>query len=139
MRKKLSKQGILFLAGGMLYLLVELLWRGYSHWSMFFMGGLCFVLIGLINEIFPWDMALWLQGVAGAAVITAAELAVGYLVNLHLDWQVWDYSDMPLNLMGQICVPFSLLWILVSMAAVIADDYLRYCLFHEKLPVYRLF
>ncbi len=139
MRKKLSKQGILFLAGGILYLLVELLWRGYSHWSMFFMGGLCFVLIGLINEIFPWDMALWLQGVIGAAVITAAELAVGSIVNLHLGWQVWDYSDMPLNLMGQICVPFSLLWILVSMVAVIADDYLRYCLFHEKLPVYRLF
>lgn len=139
MRKKLSKHGILFLSGGFLYVLVEIFWRGFSHWSMFFMGGLCFILIGLINEIFPWDMSLFLQGVVGAAVITVAELAVGYIVNIRLGWQVWDYFDMPLNLMGQICVPFSLLWILVSIAAVILDDYLRHWLFNEELPRYCLF
>ncbi|MCI8372439.1 MAG: hypothetical protein HFI75_08590 [Lachnospiraceae bacterium] len=139
MWKSISKHGILFVAGGILYVLIELFWRGYSHWSMFFIGGLCFFLIGLLNEVFPWNMPLCLQGLAGATVITVAELAFGYLVNIRLGWQIWDYSDMPLNLMGQICVPFSLLWILVSIAAVITDDWIRYRIFNEKLPTYRLF
>ena len=50
---KALKQAILFGAGGLLYVFVEMLWRGYSHWTMFIVGGLCFVLIGLINEVIP--------------------------------------------------------------------------------------
>lgn len=84
-------------------------------------------------------MPLWEQGVIGALVITIAELITGYIVNIRLSWQIWDYSDMPLNFEGQICLPFSLLWVLVSIVAVIADDWLRYRMFDEEVPTYRLF
>ena len=50
-RQKLtSKYLFLFAVGGALYVLIELLWRGWSHWTMFALGGLCFVYLGLINE-----------------------------------------------------------------------------------------
>ena len=52
---------------------------------------------------------------------------------------VWDYSGMLLNYKGQICLPFSILWIFVSVAAVVLDDWLRYWLFGEERPHYTLF
>ena len=44
------KYFFLFSFGGIVYVLIEMLWRGYSHWSMFILGGICFVLLGLINK-----------------------------------------------------------------------------------------
>ena len=49
----------------------------------------------------------------------------------------WDYSDMPFNILGQVCLPFSALWVLLSALAIILDDYLRYWLYHEEQPHYR--
>lgn len=130
---------ILFGIGGLLYLLIELLFRGYTHWTMFIVGGLCFVLVGTINEIMPWHTSLILQCVIGAAIITGIEFISGCIINLWFRWNVWDYSDMPFNLLGQICLPFSLLWIILSAVAIILDDYIRYFLFGEEKPRYKLF
>lgn len=124
--------------GGLLYIGLEIIWRGHSHWTMFFLGGVCFVIIGLINEMIPWCMPIWKQMLVGAAIITALEFFTGSIVNLWLGWNVWDYSGMPLNVMGQICVPYMLLWIPVSVAAIITDDYLRYYLFNEERPHYNI-
>lgn len=136
---KIFKEEKLFLLGGLLYYLIEMLYRGYSHWTMFLLGGACFVLIGAINEYIPWRMPIWQQGIIGSLIITAGELIIGYIVNIQLGWQIWNYQDMPFNFMGQICLPFSLLWIAVSLAAIVLDDYLRYWLFDEEKPHYRLF
>ena len=78
------KEMILGLVGGIIYIAIELLWRGYSHWSMFVLGGLCFVLLGQINEVIPWDMPLWMQVFIGTAIITAMEFIAGCIVNLWL-------------------------------------------------------
>lgn len=137
--KKPLKALILFLCGGCLYFLLEILWRGYSHWSMFLLGGLCFFLIGAINEFIPWKMPLIVQGWIGSlCIVTPLEFVTGCIVNLWLGWNVWDYSDMPLNLLGQICLPFSLVWVAVSIAAVVLDDWLRYWWFGEEKPHYKL-
>lgn len=138
MIKKYSKISILAAVGGFSYMGLELLWRGRTHWSMGLVGALCFILIGGLNEYLSWDMSLLKQGVIGSCVITAAEFLFGIILNLYLGWDVWDYSNLPLNLLGQICLPFSLLWILVSIGVVILDDYLRYCLFKEAKPHYKL-
>lgn len=90
---------------------------------MFILGGLCFVLLGLINEIIPWNMPLLLQGIMGSAIIvTPLEFITGYIVNIQLGWNIWDYSSMPFNFMGQICLSFSILWIFISILAIILDD-----------------
>lgn len=134
--KTYHKNLILWVLGGLLYVGIELFWRGYSHWTMFILGGICFVCIGAINEIIPWCMPLWQQGLIGATIITTAEFAVGCIVNLWLGWNVWDYSDVPINLLGQICLPYILLWIPVSVIGIILDDYFRYLIFGEEKPHY---
>ncbi len=137
--KAILKAIILMAVGGMLYALFEIGFRGYTHWTMIIVGGICFYLIGLINEVIPWEMAFWKQCIIGSFVVTGIEFVSGCIVNLWLGWNVWDYSHLPLNLLGQICLPFSLLWVLVSGMAMILDDYLRYWLFKEEKPHYRLF
>nr|DAW41353.1 MAG TPA: Putative ABC-transporter type IV [Bacteriophage sp.] len=122
--------------GGLLYVLVELAFRGRSHWTMFLVGGLCFWLIGLINEVLPWEMPLWKQCIIGAVIVTAMEFLAGCVINLWLGWDVWDYSNMPFNVLGQICLPFSLLWILLSAVAIVLDDHLRYWIYGEEKPHY---
>lgn len=136
--KPALKHAVLAAVGGSVYVLLELALRGRSHWTMFLLGGLCFVLIGLINEVIPWETPLLLQGVIGSAIVTALEFATGCIVNLWLGWGVWDYSNLPFNILGQICLPFSLLWVVVSVAAVVLDDWLRYRWFGEDKPHYTL-
>lgn len=102
-------------------------------------GGLCFVLVGLINEFMSWNIPLWLQGIIGASIITVLEFISGLILNVLLGLGIWDYSKMPFNLMGQICLPFSIAWVGLSILALILDDYLRYWLFGEEHPHYRLF
>lgn len=91
--------------GGLLYVLCELVFRGRSHWTMFVVGGLCFWLIGLINEVIPWNMPVWLQCIIGAVIITTVEFIAGCIINIWLGWQVWDYSGLPFNILGQVCLP----------------------------------
>ena len=125
--------------GGLLYLLIEVLFRGETHWTMFVVGGLCFWMIGLINEIIPWEMSFWKQCLIGALIVTAIEFVSGCIINLWMGWNVWDYSEMPLNIMGQVCLPFSIAWVFISACAIILDDYLRYWLYEEEKPKYKFF
>lgn len=137
--KTALKMVVLLLIGGLIYCGIEVAWRGHTHWTMGVVGGICFVLIGGINELFPWTMPLWKQGLIGAGIVTAAELVAGLILNVWLGLSIWDYSTMPLNFMGQICLPFCLLWILLSVLAVVLDDWLRHWLFGEERPHYVLF
>ena len=103
--------------GGLTYMGIEILWRGHTHWTMGVLGGVCFALIGLLDEVQDHPPML-LQMVQGAAIVTALELIVGLIVNRWLGWNVWDYSDMPGNLWGQICPQFAAAWLVLSWAAV---------------------
>lgn len=47
--------------------------------------------------------------------ITFLEFITGCVVNLGLGWDVWNYADQPLNLMGQVCLGFTSLWFLLSI------------------------
>ena len=103
-----------FLLGGFGYVGLELLWRGRSHYSMFLAGGICFLLLGKLNRVQP-RLSMPLRCLVGAGIITAVELAAGLLFNRQ--YQVWDYRNLYGNFLGQICLPFSLLWIPVSFGA----------------------
>ena len=136
--KQNLKLCILALIGGITYVLIELAWRGYSHISMFILGALCFVLLGGINEFLPWELGFVWQMLIGACIVTILELIVGIVVNVWLGLEVWDYSNLPFNFMGQICLPFSFAWTLLSGVAIVVDDYLRYWLFGEEKPHYKI-
>lgn len=110
-----AKRNALFGIGGSAYVGLELLWRGYSHISMFAAGGLCFLLIGHLGKVQP-RMPKAVQAGLGAGIITMVELATGLLVNR--DYRVWDYRGCTGNFLGQICPEFSLLWVPVSLLAI---------------------
>lgn len=124
----------LFAAGGAVYVCIELLWRGRSHWSMALDGGVCFVLIGLLDELAP-GLPLSAQSMLGAAVVSGSELLLGLTVNRS--FAVWDYRGLPHNLCGQVCPQYFSCWALLSIAAAELDDVLRLALFGEALPVWR--
>lgn len=108
--------------GAVLYGLSELLWRGWTHWTMLLCGGLCFMLMYIISGS---GLDRVKSVILSAAVITAVEFETGLLVNLTLGWSVWDYSDRPLNLMGQICPTFTLVWLGLSVPGMALCTRLR--------------
>lgn len=130
---------ILFLIGGGAYYTIELIWRSYSHPSMFVLGGFCFVLIGLINEFYDWELLLWKQMLIASLVVTVAEFVAGAILNIWLGLDIWDYSNSRFNLLGQISLQYSILWFLLSLPAIVLDDWLRWKLFEEEKPRYKLF
>ena len=106
---------ILFYIGGTAYMILEFLWRGRSHGSMFLLGGLCFLLVGGGAAKFQ-KIPIPAKPVLGAGIITGLELVTGLLVNR--DHSVWDYRDQLFQYRGQICLAFSLLWVPASLAAM---------------------
>lgn len=123
--------------GGITYYTVEILFRGYSHESMFILGGLCLVFIGLLNEIFSFNMYFELQVIIGDIIVVGLEFVTGLIVNIWLGLGVWDYSNIPFNFMGQVCLLFALLWIPVIVLAIVVDDWIRYEYLGEEEPSYK--
>lgn len=122
-----------------MYYIVELLFRGYSHWSMFILGGMCFYYAGIQNEYVSWNYPLWKQLIKVEAFVLISEFITGCIVNLWLGWNVWDYSNLAGNILGQTSWQFALLFLPLCLVAIILDDYLRYWLFKEEKPYYKLY
>ena len=128
---------MLFCYGGCLYTIVELLFRGNSHWTMFILGGLCFLLVGGIDEVFG-NMPLIAQMGISAVIITVLEFICGCIVNLWLDMDVWNYTRLPFNILGQVCLIFTVAWFFLALVGIVTDDFLRWKLFEEEKPKYRI-
>lgn len=137
--EEIRKLPILFIIGAIVYMAIELLYRGFTHWTMGVVGGLCFIIIGGINNYFKWSTPVWLQCTIGGFVVTTIEFISGVLLNIVLKLNIWDYSAMPFNILGQICLPFYFIWILLSLVAILLDDYLRWKLFKEPIEKYKWF
>ena len=137
MIKLFTKYLALFFIGGTIYVSIEHIWRGWSHWTMFILGGICFIALGLINEILDWDTPMILQMAIGCVIITTLEFITGCVVNLGLGWDVWDYSQYPLNFLGQISVRSSVLWYFLSAVGIVLDGTIRWKVFGEDKPKYK--
>ena len=105
---------VLFSIGAMGYGLIEILWRGYTHWSMLTAGGICFMFFAKLGEKCK-NISLFIKALIGSAFITTIEFIFGLIFNIILKKNVWDYSKMPLNLCGQICALYSTIWLLLSI------------------------
>lgn len=107
--------GFIFLLGAFIYSFIEIVFRGHTHWTMTLLGGVSGAVLYCISA---GDEPLLLKAFTGAIIITALEMCVGVIDNIILKWSVWNYSDLPLNLFGQICLPFSALWFLLCIPAL---------------------
>ena len=137
---KVNKSAVLFITGFCLYITIEVCYRGYSYPLMGLCGGMAFVLIDKINNKISWDIDILLQGLIGSAIITAFELLIGLMSLNGILPMMWDYSNLPLNYKGIICLPFSVVWVGISIIAVIIADAINYYfLGGDEIPYYRLF
>ncbi len=124
MEGSLPENAVIFSTGAVGYGLIEVAFRGITHPSMLLAGGISLISLGAVNRRMRGQPLLF-RGVAGSAVITSVELLFGEIFNRLLGLKVWDYSAMPLNFQGQICLPFSLIWGFLSLAAMALDVFLR--------------
>ncbi|WP_455543791.1 putative ABC transporter permease [Intestinibacter sp.] len=115
---------ILFLIGGIIYVLIEIAYRGYSHISMFIVGGICFVFMSSLNEL-PFKIPLILQMFISCLFITGIELISGVILNIFLHLNVWDYSLNKFNFLGQICLKASISWFFLSLPGIYMGNFLK--------------
>lgn len=104
----------IFAIGALGYGGLEILFRGYTHWTMMLTGGACLLTLHYFNQQFP-HASIWLKAAGGAVIITVYEFAVGMVVNLWYGWKVWDYSLLPGNILGQVCPIFTGLWFFLCL------------------------
>lgn len=133
------KYTLLFITGAVLYYAVEVAFRGYSFFSMAVCGGICFILCDLINEKTRRCMPLVLQMLIASLEITLIEFIAGVILNICLGLDMWDYSNMPGNVLGQICPEFSLIWYFMSFIGIYLGDLIRWALFGEEKLHYHIF
>lgn len=119
--------------GALGYGLIEVAARGFTHISMGLLGGLCFCFIGFTGALRrSGRLTLMQQLFVTTLFITTSELLCGLIENLLLGMNIWDYSAVPLNYKGQICLPFSALWFMLSYFATLTDAWIRRHIFREK-------
>lgn len=121
--QRIWENAVVFYLGGMFYCTVELLWRQWTHGSMFLLGGLCFWTVSSLGR--RVRMPLLAQMALGACIVTFFEFWTGVLVNRVMHLGVWDYSAAPFNLLGQICLPFTLLWFPLCGIGILLDRGMR--------------
>lgn len=105
---------LMFPIGALGYGLIEILWRGYTHFSMLLAGGICFIGFAKIGEMCK-KKTLLARAVIGSIFVTAIELIFGVIFNIILKKNVWDYSKMPFNFKGQICLLYSVFWVALGL------------------------
>lgn len=136
---RLCKLLILWFIIGALYYVLEGLWRipqgGYANIAMLPIGGLCGIAIGHINQS-PrfYKQPIMIQSIIGTIIVLVIEFCSGCILNLWLGLGIWDYSDLKWNIMGQVCIQFSILWLLLMPFAIWVEDYLRWKLWGEGQP-----
>lgn len=139
------KDVTIFALMGILYVFIEVAYSsivsmdpaligGSSLWMML-VGGLLGVTLGKLNQM-SWFNRLHhaITVLIGVVAITGIELVSGIILNRWLGFDIWDYSDSSLNLLGQIDWVHSLCWVAITPLAFWADDVLRHYLFDAPKP-----
>lgn len=132
--RRISECLFLWTTGGCCYYVIEIMFRGFSHWSMFVVGGLVLVFCAFQGQAMHWTEGLWIQVLRGVTMVAALEFITGIIVNKWFHLAVWDYSDQPLNLWGQICVPFLVLFAGLVLLAILIGGTLLHRIYGEPKP-----
>ena len=133
---------LLWTWGGTVYFLLEVAYKtatGHPErisWTMLVLAIILCIPVERAGYQLPWDCPLWLQAMACAALVTITEFFAGCVLNLWIGLDIWDYSSLPLNLMGQICLPFSLVWLVLCFLFIVVFDWMRYAIIGGDKPTY---
>lgn len=135
MEKSILRYATIFVIGALTYGLIEISVRGYTHISMGILGGMCMLMIDIMNSFRRKGLSLGAALVFMTMFITLSELVSGIILNINMRLNIWDYSNMPFNYRGQICLPFMFLWFLLSGVGILADEFLRWKFFRTGPPL----
>lgn len=133
--KQIWKYPVLCFITGMCYCEMELLARGVTYLPMTFIGGAAVTMIGAMTRRHDaGQLKMWQVCTLGMLMILDVEYISGYLFNLRMHMDLWDYSGRPFNLNGQICLKNALIWFFLVPLAVWINEFLRWKLFGESRP-----
>ncbi len=130
-----------FWAGGV-YFFAEVIWKTAQgrpetiSWTMFALAIILAIPMERFGAELPWEMPLITQAGISALAVIATEFVAGLILNVALGLGIWDYSNMPGNIMGQICPQFALLWFVVSIIGIVLMDWMRYAVEGGEKPHY---
>ena len=141
MKKYILKNIVLFFVGFCVYVTIECCYKSVSYPLMGILGGLTVVILDKINDRISWDIDLFYQCLIGSCLITMFELIIGTIAKYSPILPVmWDYSKVPFNFNGVICLPFSIIWLFLSAVAIFVADAINYYVFEDtEVPHYILF
>ena len=105
---------------------------------MFLLGGFCFLFFAWQGLQGGWKTPLWKQVLRCTIFVTSGEFITGIFVNKWMQWNVWDYSDQPFQLFGQICLPFTILFSGLCALGIFLAAYLLYWLYGEEKPQFHV-
>ena len=142
--KTFFKNFMIFCVGFASYQTIEGFWKVFithepQSFTMGLIGGVLFLLIGLLNNGFSWELPIWLQSIIGGAVITIIEFISGLVINKWLcplmnRPLIWDYTGIPGNILGVVCPQYFFAWVFLATLCILIDDYLRYIVYDDKKP-----
>jgi len=130
-----------FWAGGV-YFFAEVIWKTAQgrpetiSWTMFALAIILAIPMERFGAELPWEMPLIAQAGISALAVIATEFVAGLILNVALGLGIWDYSNMPGNIMGQVCPQFALLWFVVSIIGIVLMDWRRYAVEGGEKPHY---
>ena len=128
---KMKELMLVYAIGSIGYRFIEILWRGYTHWTMGIVGGICMICIYFSENYLK--VSLPLRAVVSALCITCIEFVAGLVINIVFELSVWDYSGLPLNLLGQVSLPYCMLWLILCIPAHYLCKIVRHSIF-SALP-----
>jgi hypothetical protein len=111
--------------------------QGWTSLWMAGVGGVSGLILGWLNEFRHSDRYKWpwyhIHILLGVTVIYSLEYLSGYILNIKLGLNVWEYND-PLNINHQITALYIPVWVFMSVLAQWLDDIFRHLLFKEEWP-----
>ena len=125
-------------AGGV-YMTIELIYRQYTDYHMFYLAGFIGLIILCINEWLTYNTDFLLQIFLCGTAALIGELICGLIFNA--DYHIWDYRELPFNFMGHIQLYFAIIWYILSAIFIPVLDYIDYHMFPREgiqKPYYKI-
>lgn len=135
---------LLWVWTGTLYFFIEVGWKTYHgrpdmiSWTMLALAIVLAVPLERFGAELPWEMPLMVQSAICGVAITTVEFVSGLIINVWLGMNVWDYSDMAGNIMGQVCPQFLVMWVVLAAVGIVMLDWMRYGVEGGERPRYKL-
>ena len=131
---------LIFIISGIIYCLIEIAYRGYTHYSMFLCAGMAGIAITFLNDwVYEFNTDFRTQCITAGLICSGIEFIIGEFFNR--DYSIWDYRGLWGTIKcldSQVNVMFVCAWIVICAFAIPFLDYLQWKLGMGEKPWYRI-